>query len=268
MSKNSCTLLNSYVEDILDLGRIEGSAFTLNCDEFMIEEVFKEVADIFELELKNKKIKFDIEISARFKLVKVYTDRDRLRQVVINLVSNAIKFCNSLIRIDCFQLSNPYGDENIDDDNRPTVIYAMPNFNPNIAARNLVKGEELYSSDSVFVSVTDDGDGIEPKDQEQLFKLFGKIKKTHQRNKKGCGLGLTVCKKIMQKMQGDINVLSKKNRGTIFCCMFKSDNLNVEGRNYDESIEQVEDVRARTIYNSNRKLNMHIMARQGSKAEL
>lgn len=66
-------------------------------------------------------------------------------------------------------------------------------------------------------SVTDDGDGIDPKDQEKLFKLFGKISKTSERNKKGCGLGLTVCKKIMQKMSGDINVLSKQRRGTIFC---------------------------------------------------
>lgn len=92
----------------------------------------------------------------------------------------------------------------------------MPNFNPAVAAQKLIKDGDLYASDSVFISVTDDGDGIEPKDQDQLFKLFGKIKKTHQRNKKGCGLGLTVCKKIMQKMRGDIDVLSKKQRGTIF----------------------------------------------------
>lgn len=136
---------------------------------------------------------------------------------MINLVSNAIKFCNSMIRIDCFQLSNPKYDDDSGIDDSPRMIYAMPNFNPNVAAKNLAKDEDLYASDSVFISVTDDGDGIEPKDQEQLFKLFGKIKKTHQRNKKGCGLGLTVCKKVMQKMRGDINVISKKNRGTIFC---------------------------------------------------
>ena len=77
----------------------------------------------------------------------------------------------------------------------------MPNFNLDVAAKNLVKNKDLYVSDSVFISVTNDGDGIEPKDQEKLFKLFGKIKKTHQCNKKGCGLGLTVCKKVMQKVR-------------------------------------------------------------------
>lgn len=53
----------------------------------------------------------------------------------------------------------------------------------------------------LFISVSDDGDGISEEDQQKLFKLFGKIEKTHFKNKKGCGLGLTICKKIMKRMQ-------------------------------------------------------------------
>lgn len=52
----------------------------------------------------------------------------------------------------------------------------------------------------IFISVTDDGEGISDEDQDKLFKLFGKIEKTHFKNKKGCGLGLTICKKISMKM--------------------------------------------------------------------
>jgi signal transduction histidine kinase len=239
------------VEDILDLGRIEGSAFQLNCDEFKIGEVIMEVVDIFEIELRHKKIKFNVNISQRFQLVNVYSDRDRLRQVIINLVSNAIKFCNSMIKVDWFQLFGESESESSHEEKKDTAIYAFPNFDPKTAAKNLAKKRELlFASDSVFISVTDDGEGIPPQDQEKLFKLFGKIQKTHHRNKKGCGLGLTVCKKIMQKMKGDINVISKKHRGTIFCCMFKSTNLDFESKNYDESLEYMEDVRASLIYSS------------------
>ena len=53
----------------------------------------------------------------------------------------------------------------------------------------------------IFISVKDDGEGISEEDQNKLFKLFGKIHKTHFKNKKGCGLGLTICKKITKKMK-------------------------------------------------------------------
>ena len=60
---------------------------------------------------------------------------------------------------------------------------------------------KLDPSNLIFVSVTDDGDGITDEDQKKLFQLFGKIEKTHYKNKKGCGLGLTICKKILRKMK-------------------------------------------------------------------
>lgn len=254
VSKNSCLLLNSYVEDILDLGRIEGSAFQLNNEEFKIEEILQEVKDIFELEMKHRRIKFKMNIAPRFSIVNVYSDRDRLRQVVINLVSNAIKFCNSTIIIDVFQLFGGSDSEYSKEERKDADDeISLPDFDPTIAAKKLIHGQSIYGGDSVFVSVTDDGDGIAPQDQEKLFKLFGKIKKTHHRNKKGCGLGLTVCKKIMQKMNGDIDVISKRRKGTIFCAMFRSPNLDYENTKYDEYSEYVEDVKASLVYYSHMK---------------
>ena len=65
----------------------------------------------------------------------------------------------------------------------------------------LIHSFNLDPSEMIFISVKDDGEGISEEDQNKLFKLFGKINKTHFKNKKGCGLGLTICKKITKKMK-------------------------------------------------------------------
>lgn len=78
------------------------------------------------------------------------------------------------------------------------------------------KNNRVNGDGYVFLSVSDDGVGISNFDQSKLFKLFGTIKSSDNLNKKGCGLGLTICKKIVEQMDGDIQVMSKVNKGTIF----------------------------------------------------
>ena len=57
---------------------------------------------LFELEIKNREISFDVAVSPLLARIEVFADKDRLKQVVINLVSNAIKFCHSAITVECF----------------------------------------------------------------------------------------------------------------------------------------------------------------------
>ena len=73
----------------------------------------------------------------------------------------------------------------------------------------------------VVITVQDTGIGIPKKDQESLFKLFGKLTSNHNRNKTGCGLGLTICRKILQKLGGDITLKSTENVGTTVTCTFE-----------------------------------------------
>ena len=68
--------------------------------------------------------------------------------------------------------------------------------------------------------VEDTGIGITSQDQAWLFRLFGKLSSNHNRNKTGWGLGLTICKKIWQKLGGDITLESKEGMGTRVECSF------------------------------------------------
>ena len=71
VANNSCSLMHNYVEDILDLGRMERKAFELNSTEFWLSEVIDEVSGIFELELKNKNIQLIVDISNKLNRIKV-----------------------------------------------------------------------------------------------------------------------------------------------------------------------------------------------------
>lgn len=70
------------------------------------------------------------------------------------------------------------------------------------------------------LTVEDTGIGIPEKDKTSLFKLFGKLSSNHNRNKTGCGLGLTICKKILQKLGGDVILESEEGKGTKVTCIF------------------------------------------------
>lgn len=85
-----------------------------------------------------------------------------------------------------------------------------------VAASQLARNSKLDTCNGVFLSVLDDGPGISPFEQTKLFKLFGVLESNRSMNKKGCGLGLTICKKITTKMEGDIGVMSKVGQGTLF----------------------------------------------------
>ena len=72
----------------------------------------------------------------------------------------------------------------------------------------------------VWMKIADTGIGIPLKDQKSLFKLFGKLSSNHNRNKTGWGLGLTIWRKILKKLGGNISLESKENEGTVVECSF------------------------------------------------
>uniref|UniRef100_A0A7S3KX61 histidine kinase n=1 Tax=Euplotes crassus TaxID=5936 RepID=A0A7S3KX61_EUPCR len=72
----------------------------------------------------------------------------------------------------------------------------------------------------VELSVADTGIGIPERDLPSLFKVFGKTRSNHNRNQTGTGLGLTICKKLCEKLGGNIELKSKEGVGTKVTCLF------------------------------------------------
>lgn len=106
-----------------------------------------------------------------------FLDKKRIQQVFLNLLSNALKFTNS---------------------------------------SGLISITVTLMNDRLEIQVKDTGIGITENDQDKLFKLFGYLKSTEQMNTQGIGLGLYICKQIVEEFGGQIHVDSVPHRGSAF----------------------------------------------------
>lgn len=174
VQENSDRLV-ALINDILDISRIESGRVHLKVDPLEIPEVIQGVIDTFRTYAKNS----DIELMwvAEEPMPRAAGDRDRIGQVLMNLVSNAIKY-------------SPGGGS--------------------VTVRALQDGEQ------VVVSVHDTGIGISPEDQEQLFSKFYRVDSSLTRDIGGTGLGLSICKSVVELLGGDVGCASKEGEGSTF----------------------------------------------------
>ena len=92
MGTNSSVLLLSLVEDILDLSKIEGGTFKINMVRFKPTELIDEVNDIFIYQCEQKGLKLNIDVSQELCPIEIYSDKGRIKQILLNLISNSLKF--------------------------------------------------------------------------------------------------------------------------------------------------------------------------------
>jgi CheY-like chemotaxis protein/anti-sigma regulatory factor (Ser/Thr protein kinase) len=135
----------------------------------------------------------------------LYGDEARIKQVVVNLLTNAVK----------------YTDEG-------TITFEV----------NFVKKEE--SRIDLIVSVTDTGRGISKEGMEGIFKSFQRADERQNRNIEGTGLGLAITKQLVELMEGSINVESQKGRGSEFTVVIPQKVADPEpmGNYWDKSVKQ------------------------------
>lgn len=164
--------LDGLIQDVLDLARDEMGQLKLVCEPLDLTSVLKVVATVGEQLVRDKGL--DWQVSIPGKLPKVWGDRTRLRQVVLNLISNAVKF----------------------------------------TARGKVIFRVSASDDMITVAVSDTGLGILPEEQRVIFDEFRQSERTKSRGYGGLGLGLAICKRLVEMHGGEIGVRSSGEEGS------------------------------------------------------
>ncbi len=176
---SSNSLLN-LINDILDLSKIEAGKLEFDNTTISVREVVEEAADMFILKSQEKNITFNVNLKPTVPSW-VIADPFRLRQVLVNLTSNAFKFTK-------------YGGVSIS-----------------------VDAETSDNSTALLkFCVKDTGIGIEPEAIEKLFSAFSQADGSVTRKYGGTGLGLSICKQIVSIMDGDIWVESEPGLGSAF----------------------------------------------------
>jgi two-component system, OmpR family, phosphate regulon sensor histidine kinase PhoR len=160
--------LASLINNFLDISKLEAGKITLIKDFYRIETLFDNVRRLLEQQMQDKKIEFRKDMPSQE--VFAYYDMERMEQVFINLVYNALKFTHAGGTI---------------------MVKAYP------AERGLLR-----------LDVVDTGVGIEKDEFSRVFEKFSQLGRTYGAGEKGTGLGLAICKKIVEMHGGKISVKS------------------------------------------------------------
>ncbi|CDW73961.1 pas domain s-box protein [Stylonychia lemnae] len=165
--KNSSKFMCFLVNDLLDFFQIKNGKFKKNQQWVDLKSSIEELVEIFKIGANEKGIDIITKIDQDFP-DQVYADEQRIKQVILNLLSNSLKFT----------------------------------FQGHI----MIEVSYNFKSQQLNISVADTGIGIKSEDSQKLFTLFGKLDATSKINTSGIGLGLSICKKIIEMFDGSIQL--------------------------------------------------------------
>ncbi len=175
-AENLLVLLN----DVLDFSAIEAGKMELDYQPFMLDRVMEDVSLVMKMRAEEKALRFDIIVDDRVPDL-IIGDSQRLRQIMINLTNNAIKFT----------------------DHGSIVVH-------------VTMVGELGNQATLRFEVTDTGIGIPSEALDSLFRVFSRVKQDKSKLISGTGLGLSICKKLTDLMGGRIGVDSTPGKGSTF----------------------------------------------------
>lgn len=178
--KSSGQTLLTIINDILDFSKIESGKMDISDVEYEPMSVINDVSNIIMTRIGSKELELTVDVNPNLP-VGLYGDNIRIKQVMVNLANNAVKFTkegNVHVKVDFWQAD-----------------------------------EETIE---LSVSITDTGSGIKESDMGKLFQSFQQLDSKRNRNIEGTGLGLAICKQLVSLMNGKIHVDSEYGKGSTF----------------------------------------------------
>jgi len=165
--------MEKLVQDLLTLSKYDTNKERRIVSEFELGELVKSCKERFDIEIKRKNQNAQCFVTAN--VPKVYADKDGIERVILNILSNSIKYTPEGGKID---------------------IYVG------------------YVHNDAYVKIKDTGIGIPKEDLERIFERFYRVDKARSRQYGGTGLGLSIAKEIIEKNNGSLDIKSKVNEGT------------------------------------------------------
>lgn len=195
--ENLLTLMN----DILDLSKIEAGMVKVEKTQVSLRDLMEEIRDIFELRAKQKNLQFRIEIQEDLPQ-RLWLDETRIRQILLNLVGNGIKFTHK------------------------GFVKIRTSFEKKDSRHGTLQ-----------IEVVDTGKGISKRGQQEIFKPFVQWNPREDASQ-GTGLGLSITKNLVEILEGELQLFSVPKRGTRFQLTFYP--VEIGGENISAKIEKKE----------------------------
>jgi PAS domain S-box-containing protein len=281
---SSGKILLGLINDLLDLSKIEAGKLELYYEPVNIELVIREIQQAFILKAEEKNINLILEIDENLQQGIIF-DEVRLRQILLNVVGNALKFTEQgYVKI---QVSiKPPELTLTEGETRESESRSRDNLSREIIDRNhnhnyeLIREQELQTKNNALKSqslkgnrdnyvcleivVEDTGIGIEPEQQERIFEAFTQKEGQSTRKYGGTGLGLTITKRLTEMLGGKITLISELDVGSKFIFTFPSvictelENIKPISPSMDENLAQFEDSTILVVDDT--KSNLDLMA--------